>query len=107
MKENHTFDNYFATLPGADGETRGMVSMGRSIPHELMPDVYQADLCNARGCALQAIDGGKMDRFDLISGGSLDAYVRATEQDVPNYRAYARVRLGRSIFHLGSWPRLS
>jgi phospholipase C len=38
---------------------------------------------------LQAIDGGKMDGFDLTTG-NLDAYGRMSEQYVPNYWAYAQ-----------------
>ncbi len=89
IKENHTFDNYFGTFPGADGVSRGATSTGSSAPLEQMPDVYKAALCNSWGCAIEAIDGGKMDKFDLISGG-LSAYVQVIEADIPNYWAYAR-----------------
>jgi len=90
VKENHTFDNYFGTFAGADGSTSGATSDGHILPLNPMPDAYQAnDLCNSWDCAIEAIDGGKMDQFDLISGGNLDAYVHASEQDIPNYWAYA------------------
>jgi phospholipase C len=90
LKENHTFDNYFGTFPGADGVTSGITSTGQKVPLAPMPDVYQASLCNGWECAIQAIDSGKMDRFDLISGGRLDAYTQMSEPDIPNYWAYAR-----------------
>jgi phospholipase C len=89
IKENHTFDNYFATFPGVDGATRGLTSTGQVVPLARMPDVYRAGLCNGWSCAIIAMDGGKMDKFDLISGG-FSAYVQATENDIPNYWAYAR-----------------
>ncbi len=89
VKENHTFDNYFGTFPGADGATTGITSTGQVVPLTTMPDTYQAQLCNGWSCAIQAIDGGKMDRFDLISG-ALSAYVQTNEQSIPNYWAYAR-----------------
>jgi phospholipase C len=54
-----------------------------------MPDYYQNAVCNSWDCALEAMDGGKMDRFDL-TGVGMDAYVRALEPEVPNYWAYAR-----------------
>jgi phospholipase C len=54
-----------------------------------MPDAYQASLCNGWDCAIQSMDGGKMDGFDLISGG-LAAYTQVTEQQIPNYWEYAR-----------------
>ncbi|MGH9449623.1 MAG: phospholipase C [Terriglobia bacterium] len=89
IKENHTFDSYFGTFPGADGATSGVTSTGTVVPLKPMPDVYQAPLCNGWGCAIEAIDGGKMDKFDLISGG-LSAYTQVSEADIPNYWAYAR-----------------
>lgn len=56
-----------------------------------MPDADQgAYLCNGWDCSLQAMDGGKMDKFDMISGGTLDAYTQATQAEIPNYWAYAR-----------------
>jgi phospholipase C len=90
VKENHTFDNYFGMFAGANGVTSGMTSSGQMVPLHHMPDSYQGNLCNSWGCALEAIDAGKMDKFDLISGDTLDAYMQVSEQDVPNYWAYAR-----------------
>jgi phospholipase C len=89
IKENHTFDNYFGAFAGADGATSGPTSTGKTVPLAPMPDIYQAGLCNSWSCALQAMDGGKMDKFDLISGG-LSSYSQVSEADIPNYWAYAR-----------------
>src|SRR5215472_11485897 len=89
IKENHTFDNYFGTFPGADGATSGLISTGKTVPLAPMPDIYQAGLCNGWSCAILAMDDGKMDKFDLISGG-LSAYAQVSEADIPNYWAYAR-----------------
>jgi phospholipase C len=90
FKENHTFDNYFGMFAGANGVTSGMISSGQVVSLHHMPDSYQGNLCNSWGCALEAMDAGRMDKFDLISGDGLDAYTQVTEQDVPNYWAYAR-----------------
>jgi phospholipase C len=90
LKENHTFDNYFGTFPGADGATSGRISTGQVVPLSHMADTSIAGLCNSWDCALQGMDGGKMDRFDLIYGGALTAYTQLNEQDIPNYWAYAR-----------------
>lgn len=90
VKENRTFDHYFGTFPGADGATTGIVSTGQVVPLT-HPDPSQLDnLCNGWDCAIEAVDGGKMDKFDLIIGGSLNAYTQFGEQDIPNYWAYAR-----------------
>jgi phospholipase C len=56
-----------------------------------MPDSYPAgNLCNGWDCSLQAMDGGKMDKFDVISGGTSSAYTQATPKEISNYWAYAR-----------------
>jgi phospholipase C len=91
INENHTFDNYFGTFPGADGTTTGLLSTGQWIPLSPMPDSYPAgNLCNGWDCSLQAMDDGKMDKFDVISGGTWSAYTQATPEEIPNYWAYAR-----------------
>jgi phospholipase C len=91
INENHTFDNYFGTFPGADGTTTGLLSTGQWIPLSPMPDSYPAgNLCNGWDRSLQAMDGGKMDKFDVISGGTWSAYTQATPEEIPNYWAYAQ-----------------
>jgi phospholipase C len=90
IKENHTFDNYFGTFPDADGATSGFVSNGHVVPLSPMTDIYNKPLCNRWECALEAMDHGKMDQFDLIPNTGLNAYTQASEQDIPNYWAYAR-----------------
>ena len=93
ISENHTFDNYFGTFPGARGTTTGMVSDGQVIPLRQMADLYENNsLCTTWECTLLAIDEGKMDKFDLmtgVTGGSLSAYTQMTAQGIPNYWAYA------------------
>lgn len=90
INENHTFDNFFGTFPGAEGTTSGELSNGQWIPVSVLPDRYQgATLCNSWDCSIQAIDAGKMDKFDVISGGTRSAYTQVTEQEIPNYWAYA------------------
>lgn len=91
IKENHTFDNYFGTFPGADGATTGTISNGDSIPLHSIPDSGGlGNLCNSWDCSILAMNGGLMNQFDLSEGGSLDAYTQATESNIPDYWAYAR-----------------
>jgi phospholipase C len=94
IKENHSFDNYFGTFPGADGATSGTISTGQVIPLGQTPDVTPTDLGHDWGSALLAIDGGKMDRFNLIGEGNqncnLLSYTQFKEADIPNYWAYAK-----------------
>lgn len=89
IKENRTFDTYFAGFPGADGTTTGATSTGQTVPLSSMPDCYQTNLCNGWSCAMQSLDHGKMDGFDLATG-NLDAYAQMSEAGIPSYWAYAR-----------------
>src|SRR5215471_10775482 len=88
IKENRTFDNYFGDFPGADGATVGKISTGQQVPLVPTPDSDPAVLCNSWDCILLAMDNGKMDKFNLAL--NLGAYGRLTEQNIPNYWAYAR-----------------
>ena len=94
IKENRSFDNYFGTFPGADGATTGRISTGQVIPLGHLPDKTPRDISHAFNAAVTAIDGGKMDKFDLIAGGNQNgdylAYTQFLETDIPNYFAYAR-----------------
>ncbi len=95
VKENRTFDNYFGMFPGANGATSGKISTGATIPLGHTPDKTPHDIAHDWQSALLAIDGGKMDKFDLITGGNSPpgqylSYTQLVEADIPNYFAYAR-----------------
>jgi phospholipase C len=95
VKENRTFDNYFGTFPGANGATTGVLSTGQVIPLGQQPDLsYPWDINHGWGAAIEGMDGGKMDRFDLNEGanvnGNLLAYTQLTEANIPNYFTYAK-----------------
>jgi phospholipase C len=95
IKENRTFDNYFGTFPGANGATSGPISTGQVIPLGHSPDyTYPLDPEHDFGGAVEATDGGKMDRFDLLTDGNINgdflAYTQMTQADIPNYFAYAQ-----------------
>jgi phospholipase C len=58
VQEGHTFDNYFATYPGADGA--GSISPASPLTHlQGRPDALAADLSSAR----LALGAGRMDGF--------------------------------------------
>jgi phospholipase C len=64
VQENRSFDNLFATFPGADGTTQGTLHNGKIIPlkkHALVA----LDINHNYGTYLTDYDGGKMDGFDL------------------------------------------
>jgi phospholipase C len=93
VKENHTFDNYFGSFPGADGIAQIQTAAGLIAPPHA-PDVTPRDLCHAHHCALTDYAGGAMTGWDLVadasSGGDNLTYAQYTEADIPNYWQYAR-----------------
>jgi phospholipase C len=74
VQENRTFNNFFATFPGADGSTTGKVITDRKcrIPNDRTVKLKLADLVNQKDfnhyfqAYHTAYDGGKMDGFDTI-----------------------------------------
>jgi phospholipase C len=108
IKENRSFDQYFGTFPGADGATTGVCGTcgpgGTSETLKLgqTPDQTCANnICYDPGHqwpdAHAAVDGGKMDGFNLeVNGtavmpdGSYLPYTQMTEANIPNYWSYAQ-----------------
>lgn len=90
MKENRSFDNYFARFPGAEGTRTGKTSDGRTIELSVATDVLEPDLGHSFFDGIISINGGKMDGFDLVSNGeSLNGYSSFTREGIPNYYKYA------------------
>ena len=92
VKENHTFDNYFGSFPGAEGTTQAQTSTG---PVNVMraPPTVPHDLCHEHSCALQGWNGGNMNHWDLADTRNATdgfAYSQYMEADIPNYWQYAR-----------------
>jgi phospholipase C len=82
MEENHTFDNLFGTFPGANGVT---------LPQA--PNPTSGDIDHEGPATLAAIDGGKMDEFNVRGE------VQYTQSDIPTYWAYAKqFGLGDNFF---------
>jgi phospholipase C len=93
VKENHTFDNYFGSFPGAEGTSTCQTSRGAIVcPHA--PDSTSRDLCHEHSCALTEWNNGAMNGWDAVSGSTVNgddlAYAQYSESDIPNYWAYAR-----------------
>jgi phospholipase C len=93
IKENRTFDNLFGTFPGADGATTATLSTGQTIPLGRTPDSLSRDIDHSWSGTLQAMDYGKMDRFDAgrdcNMNGDLLCLTQYQQKDIPNYFAYA------------------
>ena len=89
VKENHTFDNYFGSFPGADGISMIQTSSGTIAPPHA-PDHTPRDLCHQHSCALQDLAGN----WEAVSGATQNGdnlvYAQYQESDIPNYWQYAR-----------------
>lgn len=94
IKENRSFNNYFGTFPGALGATSGPVSNGSIInPLNHTPDRVR-DMGHSWNDDLTAVNGGKMNQFDLVQFGNIDGDYMSMSQmyqtDIPNYWNYAQ-----------------
>ncbi len=73
IQENRTFDNLFATFPGADGATQGLLKLpsGGHIVVPLQPTnlVERCDFGHGYKGYLKDYDGGAMDGFNTEGGG--------------------------------------
>ncbi len=87
MQENHSFDNYFGTFPGADGPPPGVTVEGVAPFH--FPSVFTADPSHSAATVSAAMNGGRMDRF-VSAERTRDTMGYFDERDIPNYWAYAR-----------------
>ena len=94
VKENHTFDNYFGSFPGAEGTTSCKKSDGTTFPCPRAPNITSHDISHAHSAGLVDYNNGKMDGWDLPGSSNTKpdnlAYAQYTEQDIPNYWQYAR-----------------
>jgi phospholipase C len=93
VKENHTFDNYFGSFPGAEGNAICPTPAG-ALPCPHAPLRTPRDLCHEHSCALTEWNGGAMNGWAQVSGSSSNgdnlAWAQYQEADIPNYWAYAR-----------------
>jgi phospholipase C len=93
IKENHTFDNYFGSFPGAEGISQCQLLNGTvTCPHA--PDKTPRDMCHTHDCALTDWNHGAMNGFENTSGSNSNndylAWAQYQESDIPNYWQYAR-----------------
>ncbi len=68
IQENRSFDDFFATFPGADGTTQGSTSSGRTVALKRVDLEEPCDFGHSRKGFLRDYDHGKMDGFNLEGG---------------------------------------
>ena len=94
IQENHSFDNYFGTYPGANGLPAGwLVPLKPGGPPTMPPFHFtyylRGDLDSNAETARAAIDGGKMDNW-IPAERTMDTLGYYDGSDIPNYWAYAK-----------------
>jgi phospholipase C len=100
VKENRTFNSYFATYGhGAVGTTTGKTlacngSAGchpsSDYPLTKAPDIAPHDITHGFSSGLYSIDGGRMDGFNVIQGGTdMSGYVYFNRSQLEDYYQYA------------------
>jgi phospholipase C len=83
VQEGHTFDNYFANYPGADGIPAGVVSPDLTSPRApALPSNVVA--------AQAAVDGGKMDGFTADPNLAVSPQAHFDPSQVSDYWALAK-----------------
>ena len=89
IKENHTFDNYFGSFPGADGISQIVLPTGTITP-PVAPDSTPRDLCHDHDCALTDLAGNWLSVSGASNNGDNLAFAQYGEAQIPNYWQYAR-----------------
>ena len=69
IQENRSFDDFFATFPGADGTTTGKMEGGGTIPLQKVKLAEPCDFGHSYNGFRRDYDGGQMDGFGLETGG--------------------------------------
>ncbi len=99
VKENRSFNNYFATYGhGAEGTTTGKTldcSLGGCQPgpdYQLTKaqDIAPHDIAHGFAAGLYSINGGKMNGFNtILFGNDMSGYTYFDRSDLPDYWKYA------------------
>ena len=74
IQENRSFDDLFATFPGADGATHGLMKTRSgevNVPLKSVSLIEPCDFAHGYASFLKDEDGGLMDGFGLEGGGRL------------------------------------
>ncbi len=109
IKEGRSFDHYFGTYVGAQGAIQGLTSYGALVPLAQAADQAPYVLGDGFADTVNAIDNGRMDRFDLIANGNLNGdllpFTQFQQADIPNYWSLAQTySLGDHMFSALSGP---
>ncbi len=94
IQENHSFDNYFGTFPGAAGFPTGVKlpetpGAGPTVSPFHFTAPLNHDIDHSWQTAQASVNGGKMDAF-VYAEKSVDTMGYYDGTDIPNYWDYAK-----------------
>lgn len=90
LQENHTFDNYFGSFPGAEGSSGKSICIPKSKGSSNCASPYQdsnltpKDMNHNWNAAHECFDGGAMDGFVYIEGNA-ETMGYYAESEIPHY----------------------
>ncbi len=98
LQENHSFDNYFGTYPGADGIPQNVcmpydvnkTDLGCVRPFLTAEPVTPRDLPHNYHSTVTAYDNGKMDRFMLAENEDPNTMSYYDDKTIPYYWDFAK-----------------
>ena len=93
VKENHSFDNMFGLMSGADGTSVARAG-SKTVPMSSTPESLKVDIYHSGNAAIDAVNGGRMNQFYDQAGAEQDGQNVADSQfnqsTIPSYWAYAQ-----------------
>lgn len=94
VQENRSFDDFFATFPGADGATSGLDHSGGTLPLKKSDLADSQDLCHSHSCYLTDYDQTKMDGWDIsayfVGDSGLEPYQYVDPKQIQPYWTMAK-----------------
>ncbi len=85
IKENRSFDHLYGTFPGADGVTE---ANDGGLIRPLTPGEDQrqpVDVEHCHACQVEALDGGRMDGFNISPEADRYAFTQMAPEQIPAY----------------------
>ena len=99
IKENRTFDQLFGRFPGANG-VRFAWDHGVRRPLTAISDQrIEEDVAHCYPCSVRAVNGGKMDGFNISPAADRYAFTQFRPEQIPTYWHWAeRFALSDNFF---------
>jgi phospholipase C len=89
IKENRSFDHLFGLFPGANGATSAS-DQGEIRPLTAISDQrIDEDVAHCYPCSIRAVNGGRMDGFNISPAADRYAFTQFLPEQIPTYWHWA------------------